>query len=592
MALPTDPLNKAAVQFCNFCLSGLSVDSTDRPALTTQLNDGFRALSSTQRSTLEAAVKAVTSLQELQHNASMAAEDHRARIATYAQPCREKLWALDEFLNEQRAYQQVVRARAHRTGRVRDHVVAMGFPAACNALLNAQVQREAGWLRKVQADIEAMERDVAETEKAPGLNPRKVRWREPNEQERQAVKDARRKDVQQAPLEYYDFFTGHERRWVAIKTLGGGMSAAALWIQLDAFGSICNRVVRKDTPVKPQRWADTTRWHGDMWDPYNRQPLEFYCQDILQRLYETKNVAWAHKFEIDVPKLLYRLYLAFCPFGDLDSLIIHYGHHPRDEIPEPLLWYFFESLAETGLLMERGYLNAPSGHAWQEIVHRDLKPANVFLDFANETTFPRYPAAKLADFGLAFTTSPSDPLNPTIWNAGGGTQGYLPPEQLPFIDEQTREPVDAFQLLSHTNVWGVGAIMLSLLRRGRLEREDQLRYLPGTIAAYGAAQELQGIYSEDLLELVNRCLRFDPAERICFADLLHQIRQFVTLAGNDGGRGQYWREAREGQQPENQQMDIRGLPKDRYKIGFAVDQVQDEHSSRGSGERTTFHTTG
>ena len=32
--------------------------------------------------------------------------------------------------------------------------------------------------------------------------------------------------------------------------------------------------------------------------------------------------------------------------------------------------------------------------------------------------------------------------------------GYLPPEQRAYVDRTTGEPIDAFQLLAHTNVWG------------------------------------------------------------------------------------------------------------------------------------------
>ena len=83
-----------------------------------------------------------------------------------------------------------------------------------------------------------------------------------------------------------------------------------------------------------------------------------------------------------------------------------------------------------------------------QIVHKDIKPDNVFLDTSNLCHYNRYPTPKLADFGLAIETSPSDPLNPSVYNTDSGTAGYKAPEMIAFADRETGQAVDDFQLLS------------------------------------------------------------------------------------------------------------------------------------------------
>jgi serine/threonine protein kinase len=75
------------------------------------------------------------------------------------------------------------------------------------------------------------------------------------------------------------------------------------------------------------------------------------------------------------------------------------------EIPEPLVWKWFEDLAKACVLMEEG-IDLPSdstsrlsGH--HVIVHRDIKPANIFLDLPSgeDGDWPDCPVATLGDFG-------------------------------------------------------------------------------------------------------------------------------------------------------------------------------------------------
>jgi hypothetical protein len=219
--------------------------------------------------------------------------------------------------------------------------------------------------------------------------------------------------------------------WQYAFILGGGMSQAALWCDVDPnTHCIRNRCVRKDTWVHPEACNHETRWYFDR-ERGTQWPLEYHCLRQVQKRPEGKDlVVQAWHCEVDEPKSLYRLYLHFCPFGDLGRMLWDYEEmhqkYPIYKVPEPFMWYVFDTLVDAGLVLEQGgteNLPPPEEKSWLEIVHRDLKPDNVFLEVPGRG-YPRYPMSKLADFGLAFETRRDAPGNPEMWNRGGGTEGY------------------------------------------------------------------------------------------------------------------------------------------------------------------------
>ena len=154
------------------------------------------------------------------------------------------------------------------------------------------------------------------------------------------------------------------------------------------------------------------------------------------------------------------------------------------------------------------------------IVHRDLKPANVLVD--------RFGSAHLADFGLATgATLPQQtktfvrgtvPMSSDVSVAGSvmGTLPYMAPEQLQGL------PLD-----QRADVYGMGATIYHLLSGEppvRAETPDQaLRAIQAGIPAVRSRRPDVPVL---LAEVVDRCLRADPAERFQdHHDLLRAVRR-------------------------------------------------------------------
>lgn len=115
----------------------------------------------------------------------------------------------------------------------------------------------------------------------------------------------------------------------------------------------------------------------------------------------SENILKIRNWRIRRAEKYHRIYLEFCPRGDLFDFCCGEeedpysgGAHKRkmfpdndwgttvDLVPEPFLWSAFWSLASAGLLMERGRLekDGENDEAWEVIIHRDLKLSNGMSD--------------------------------------------------------------------------------------------------------------------------------------------------------------------------------------------------------------------
>jgi eukaryotic-like serine/threonine-protein kinase len=204
-----------------------------------------------------------------------------------------------------------------------------------------------------------------------------------------------------------------------------------------------------------------------------------------------------------------------------------------DEVTEAGQVYLVMELLEGESFLERingGSLNTaqivfighqvlePLGTAHRRgIIHRDIKPGNIFV--CNDGR------VKVLDFGLARVLEGND-LEPTRDGLVLGTLPYLSPEQA----RAKRDAVDW-----RSDIYGVGAMLFYALSGHYVhEAGSQLDMLMVTLKR--PARALADVFpaaTPKLAELVDRALKFDPAERWqCAEDMAAAAAAaFQELAG-------------------------------------------------------------
>ncbi|KAL8924289.1 MAG: hypothetical protein Q9208_004070 [Pyrenodesmia sp. 3 TL-2023] len=384
--------------------------------------------------------------------------------------------------------------------------------------------------------------------------------------------------------------------WRGVRPLGrGGFGMAGLWEKLDENGALIDQLVVKQIGTGPGR----PFFAGQPMEVSVMEEIAKYTKDTGT---ENTGTVALRKYKRFPRREVHRLYLEFCPYGDLYKLIKQYRARKRF-IPAGFIWNVFYQLAVACEVLESLPLNKRKEYS--EYVHRDIKPHNVFLAKPNkndgEVSDGAYPMAKLGDFGLVICTSLEDPSNPRYYR-GDGTPGYKALEQ---EDLSTNDPkymrkvcnrtqaLDRLayykrhesprgalpRILSHTNVWGIGAVIFELMTLKRLgnyihmhpyhpadEEDDDHVATPEAILEgvclrpdldLNITKELTKHYPEDLIELMQRCLRPNPAERPRVEELLETI---CTGLRPEGGARAGWRtpfaeaEAREREMRERERI--------------------------------------
>lgn len=214
----------------------------------------------------------------------------------------------------------------------------------------------------------------------------------------------------------------------------------------------------------------------------------------------------------------------------------------------PMSW---PAVVHIGRDLARG-LGAAHGHG---VLHRDLKPSNVIISRNGEV--------KLLDFGLAELR---DATRPAGVRTVAGTPHYMAPEL------RRGRPATP-----QSDMYSLGLILYELCTRDVPRREPRGPDAPAPVAASSLAaalplptenpliQAAPGI-DPDFVELIERCLRTEPAERPASADALAKElerldRDASTLALPDGNpyRGLYPFEADHRQLFFGRDADIRAI---------------------------------
>ncbi len=147
------------------------------------------------------------------------------------------------------------------------------------------------------------------------------------------------------------------------------------------------------------------------------------------------------------------------------------------------------------------------------IIHRDVKPDNILIPRkkANEPENLDFTAAKIADLGL--TRSESDDAL-TMTQQVMGTPGFMAPEQA----------VSARDAGKPADVFGLGATLYALLSgRAPFHNSSTMKTLMDTIEAkHAPIQQIRTSISGPTSEIIDRCLKKDPAQRYADAGELAQ----------------------------------------------------------------------
>ncbi|KAK4541908.1 hypothetical protein LTR36_007272 [Oleoguttula mirabilis] len=352
----------------------------------------------------------------------------------------------------------------------------------------------------------------------------------------------------------------------------GGQGEPALWVKQSASGTIADVTCgyQRHTFVEDAR--DDT-YNSVSKDPRDRRalvPNEVLAMYRLRPLIGSENVVHIRNWRAnDKDNDKYRVYMEFCPHGDLnqfaewyltqlalkpDESVEQYAdrrsefhRRTRDEIDRPFvaelfIWHTFECLAIAGLLMEQGSRQADPINAWRLILHLDWKSGNIFLGTPSVGRFEGYPTPKVGDFGLCRMIPRNDETRTGYYCCPTGTRFNRSAEQSGHIYEnetEVRRPD------TKTNVWGVGIVLWSIME---LEEGDhRLEYGDEGSSGHEGDPELvqeptfrnrvQQRYSKDLRDLISRCLRYEQADRPTFRQILRQIRRHAdgTSAADHAG---------------------------------------------------------
>lgn len=320
----------------------------------------------------------------------------------------------------------------------------------------------------------------------------------------------------------------------------GGQGFANLYVQLDSSATILDRRVVKDTYMDAWQWMHAACWFPDVYDSDSRKPVEVKALEVLRDMAGDFVVSCTDAV-LSPEKRMYRIFLEYCSREDLAERVYFCGM----KMPEPFIWYVFESLVRAAIFMEQSVWDAKAKKSLT-IVHRDIKPGNIFLTDSSTTSYPCYPRPKLADFGIAIVTSEDDPFNPLGYH-GSGTKRFRAPEQISKVQGGRNQPdyLDPApqppKLDSWTNVWGIGRTIFECMNQEHKRQwdettvtdpddgedfrppvKDRLIYFPDRALSY----------SQGLRDLVIECLEFDPQDRPSLQILLDKIQNDTGLSAD------------------------------------------------------------
>ncbi|KAG9764056.1 hypothetical protein KCU75_g9750, partial [Aureobasidium melanogenum] len=260
-------------------------------------------------------------------------------------------------------------------------------------------------------------------------------------------------------------------------------------------------------------------------------------------------------------KTHWRIYMDFLHAGDLKTLIERHSVADRNgrqtPIPEPYIWWVFTCIAEALLRLESVVQARPNARQEQDevIALMDMKPANILLKDRRGDQYPVYPKPLLSDLGASHILYKEDPLQKHHVKGGyfhGASPGFFAPEMwcdTKYGWEQAKDQ----PIYSWTNVWQAGRTIECMMRLNtKLDHEKASLVCDDNSRIKIEPPKIEGCpnfgYSDDLIDLVERCQRFEPEQRPTPAQLLGLIRSRASKhnRGMDEWGNATWIRNREG----------------------------------------------
>ncbi|KAE8451470.1 hypothetical protein EG329_003543 [Mollisiaceae sp. DMI_Dod_QoI] len=170
-----------------------------------------------------------------------------------------------------------------------------------------------------------------------------------------------------------------------------------------------------------------------------------------------------------------RIYMEYAPGGDAQALYNLIRSNSDYVIPEEHLWRMLECFASACLVL-------------RAICHFDLKLENILIGGYDTETHQRFPAFKLADFGIS-TFTPISRQERRLPNWINGAQWRATPQWM--SPEQYHEIHPNRDISEMTNVWGIGALIHRLITNQMLDITRSFMHKASDGSSYRSALIVQ-----------------------------------------------------------------------------------------------------